>query len=152
MTYFGEDGKLSEHRGDSQWRFCQIPAEREHRAQFTYGHFTCPHRVTTLPSPRPCNRQTTPGRAACFYGELVDKAHACHHLSCASGSKSCTTTVKCGNVKLKKSRGTELGSIHTCKSPARVLGNQASTKLPRCDFCITVNTIHCQQLSLVKSY
>lgn len=93
-----------------------------------------------------------PGRAAFFYGELIDKAHACHHLSCASGSKSCTTTMKCGNMKLKKSRETELGSIHTCKSPAWVLGKQAITELPRCDFCIMVNTIHCQQLSLVKSY
>lgn len=152
MTYFGEDGKLSEHRGDSWWRFCQIPVEREDREQFTYCHFTCPTGSPLCHLRGHAISKRHPGRATCFDGELIDKAHACHHLSWASGSKSCTTTMKCGNVKLKKSRGTELGSVHTCKSPACVLGNQASTKLPRCDFCIMVNMIHCQQLSLVKSY
>lgn len=152
MTCFGEDGKLSEHRGDSWWRFCQIPAEREDRAQFTYCHFTCPKGSPLCHLRGHAVGKRHPGRAAFFYGELIDKAHACHHLSCASGSKSCTTTMKCGNMKLKKSRETELGSIHTCKSPAWVLGKQAITELPRCDFCIMVNTIHCQQLSLVKSY
>lgn len=151
MTYFGEDGKLRNIEVTVDEDFVKFLLKgRQGTAYLLPLHL--PHRVTTLPSPRPCSRQTTPRQGRLFYGELIDKAHACHHLSCASGSKSCTTTMKCGNMKLKKSRETELGSIHTCKSPAWVLGKQAITELPRCDFCIMVNTIHCQQLSLVKSY
>lgn len=45
------------------------------------------------------NRDRSAGSAAGFCREQIDKASACHYLSCASVRKPCTTQTKCGNVK-----------------------------------------------------
>lgn len=82
----------------------RFPSEREGRAYCHALLFSPSHSAKHFPS---TNRDRSAGSAAGFRREQIDKASACHYLSCASGRKPCTTQMKCGNVKLKKYRRTE---------------------------------------------
>ena len=119
----------SEEEGDSEDAL-EFPLEGD-RGYVPFTALLRPLGATAVPS-RPPGRKMTPSSASCFYGELTDRACACHHLACTSGRKSCTTTVKCANVKLKKSRGTQLGLVDTCRSPGHALGDQATQSLGKC--------------------
>lgn len=43
--------------------------------------------------------------------ELTDNASMCHYLCYTTGTRSCTTRKKCGNVKLKQSKGQSWASL-----------------------------------------
>ena len=113
VTYLGEDGKSSKWRWERKWRIFTFPSERDHGAHCQPTH-------PTWPPPFHLHAHTTEkwhwAMSPAFYTELIDNASACHYLSCTSAGKSCTSQMKCGNVKLKQWRGTELCLADECKS------------------------------------